>query len=239
MGVAASLVVVLLSGVAGLLAGGLVALRAVSWYRISSFEGKSGYFVVAMAILGLGIGSVIGFVATRVAVSGTEPTLLRSLGLALAVVALLSMVIGVTARLLADVPPELDGQTLRLEIEVGWPPGAEPPLPPSPLGWARLGRADSTGTIRRSSEGPLFLDQARRDADGWVAAGAAPIFTARGRPILEVGIGDESLAAFRVALPGRPGPKERTWSDWLPPTAPAGWRCRFRVALAGQHLTLH
>ena len=40
----------LISAVAGLLLSGFVASLAVGWYRISSFEGGSGYFVVFMAL---------------------------------------------------------------------------------------------------------------------------------------------------------------------------------------------
>jgi hypothetical protein len=37
----------------GCLGAGVVAGLCVDWYRISSFEGASGYFVVFMALLGM------------------------------------------------------------------------------------------------------------------------------------------------------------------------------------------
>ena len=42
----ASLAIALLTGLVSLIAGGVVAQWCVGWYRISSFEGGSGYFVV-------------------------------------------------------------------------------------------------------------------------------------------------------------------------------------------------
>jgi hypothetical protein len=38
--------------------GGYMASRAVAWLRISSFEGKSGFFIAGMVLLG-GIGGLL------------------------------------------------------------------------------------------------------------------------------------------------------------------------------------
>src|SRR3954451_17484949 len=62
----ASILVALLAAAIGLVLGGFIASNAVSWYRISSFEGGAGYFVVGMALLGFVAGFLIGLVATRV-----------------------------------------------------------------------------------------------------------------------------------------------------------------------------
>ena len=48
--------------VVGLLVGGFVANLAVSWHRISSFEGGSGYFVIGMALLGFIGGAIVGVI---------------------------------------------------------------------------------------------------------------------------------------------------------------------------------
>src|SRR5689334_17392031 len=45
--------------------GGYVASRAVVWLHISSFEGKSGYFIAAMVLLGAVGGLVIAIVGGR------------------------------------------------------------------------------------------------------------------------------------------------------------------------------
>jgi hypothetical protein len=52
----ASFVVALLTAAVGLVLGGYLASLAVGWYRVSSFEGGAGYFVVAFALLGFVVG---------------------------------------------------------------------------------------------------------------------------------------------------------------------------------------
>ena len=52
MGWVLVLLVALLTGGVGLLLGGVVMAACVRWFRVSSFEGKSGYAIVAMALLG-------------------------------------------------------------------------------------------------------------------------------------------------------------------------------------------
>src|SRR6188508_2710117 len=62
----ATIFVALLTAAAGLVLGGYLASLAVGWYRVSSFEGGSGYFVVAFALLGLVAGFVVGLAVSRV-----------------------------------------------------------------------------------------------------------------------------------------------------------------------------
>jgi hypothetical protein len=55
----------ILSSVASSLGMLGIALLCIRWYRISNFEGESGYFVVAMMLLG-GIGGfLVGLIAGR------------------------------------------------------------------------------------------------------------------------------------------------------------------------------
>ena len=63
---ALSLLIALLTGGVGLLGAGFVAALIVDWYRISSFEGGSGFFVVFMALFGGLAGTLIGLIAARV-----------------------------------------------------------------------------------------------------------------------------------------------------------------------------
>ena len=60
-----SLVIALLTGALGLFVAGGIAALCVSWYRISGFEGGSGYFTVAIAIMGGCTGFFIGLIASR------------------------------------------------------------------------------------------------------------------------------------------------------------------------------
>jgi hypothetical protein len=74
-----------LSVLTGLLAGALglgLGLACVRWYNITGFEGKSGYFVVAVMLLAMLLGFITGLVMARVQPAGLTPAfsdvLLRS-----------------------------------------------------------------------------------------------------------------------------------------------------------------
>ena len=232
-----SFVVTLLTGVLGLLVGGLVASLAVDWYGISSFEGGSGYFVVGMALLGLLAGAVVGLISARLA---GDAGMVRALGTSSLVVLGAAFAIGGVSRWLADVPPSIDGEELVLAFELRWPASAtQPAAGTQGLGHARLGAANG-GQVRRWGSGILFVEDAHRVDGRWVVPGAVKVFTTRGTRVLDVGIGDSTLAGFVVPLPGSPGTKEREWSEWLPraragePALPDGYRYRFRIVKASE-----
>jgi len=69
-----TLTVGLLTAIAACLGAGVVAAVCVSWYHITSREGASGYFVVAMGLLGFVSGAVIGVVCARVVAARPSPT---------------------------------------------------------------------------------------------------------------------------------------------------------------------
>ncbi|MEZ4587523.1 MAG: hypothetical protein R2909_14090 [Gemmatimonadales bacterium] len=233
-----SLGVAVLTGLLGLLVAGYLAARAVSWYRISSFEGQSGYFVVALALLGLVAGGLVGLLVARFGPGASFP---RAAGLGTAVVLAIAAGAGGLARLLADVPPLQDGESLLLAVELRWPAGETPPADdPRVAAVTRLGAATSGGALRATREGPLFLDRAERRDVHWVVPGVTPIFTARGRRVLQILVDTSQLAGFILPLPGRPGTRERDWSEWLPspksgdPPLAEGFRVRYRVLKASE-----
>jgi hypothetical protein len=239
MGWLASLGVAAVTGVTTMLAAGFAASLAVGWYRISSFEGQSGYFVVALAFLGLLGGLLVGVVTARM-LAGGEPSALRALGLAQLLALGAVVLVSSTARLLADVPPRLDGEELHLAVEFQWPEGAGPAgLPDSAQWFVRLATA-SGRTVRANREGPLWREDARLENGRWVVPGAVEIFTSRGQRLLDVAPPGVIGSGFIVPLPGRPGRQFREWSEWLPrvtapDSAPAGgFRYRFRVVPRNQ-----
>jgi hypothetical protein len=235
-----TLVAAVLTAIVGLFAAGFVASLAVDWCQISGFEGGSGYFVILMALAGGAAGFLIGLIGSRVVAVRPKPGFLKALGVSVGVVAMFIAVIGGTARLLADIPPEIDGETLTLLVEVRWP--AAPTPPPAErkgVGWVRLGRAMGS-VVRRSVDGPLFVDQARKEQGRWIVPGAAPIFTSRGQRVLMVGFDSESIGGFIVPLPAHPTSANRQWSEWLPRAAaghaplPDSFSYRFKVAKASE-----
>lgn len=235
MGWPSSLAVGVLTGLVAMVGAGWVAALVAYWYRMSSFEGASGYFLVGMALVGLLAGLVIGLVTSRLVAHAAHPGFLTALGLSLGVVAGSLLVIGATARLLADVPPRLDGEELTLQIELRWPEGRDPSVLPDSTEWlVRLGSVRG-GRMRVSVEGPLWREDARLEDGRWIVPGAAEVFTSRGTRLLEVLPTGLVPTGFAVPLPRRPGPKQLAWSDWLPRIAAGdadpstGFRYRFRV----------
>src|SRR4030095_15945855 len=174
-----SLLVACITGVVSLFTSGFVASLCVGWYRISSFEGGAGYFVVFMALAGGIAGFFVGLIVARVVAKRPKPGFLKALGASCASVAILLCALVGTARLMADVPPKIDGETLFLVAELRWP--ASNDNPPSSLqgqsaGYMRLGSAAGR-VVRKHEDGPLFLDSARQVDGRWVVSGAVAIFT--------------------------------------------------------------
>src|SRR6185369_12832296 len=106
----ASILVALLAGAIGLVLGGFIASHAVSWYRISSFEGGAGYFVVGMALLGFAAGFLIGLVSSRVVAASAHPGAWRAIGWSQLIVIGIAAIIAGIARFNADVAPKLNGE---------------------------------------------------------------------------------------------------------------------------------
>jgi len=234
-----SLVVAAISGLVGLVLSGLVANLAVEWHKISSFEGGAGYFVVLMALFGLVAGGVIGLVTART-MAPASPTFLKVLGTAAGIVIVLAGGVGGASRALADIEPTIDGEGLYLAFELRWPERSHRPPGDYPgEGYARLGAGASSNVVRDWGAGVLFVDDAKQVDGRWIVPGVADIWTTRGKRLLDVGIGDSSMAAFIVPLPSHPGPNEQQWSDWYPhardgaPPLPDQFAYRFRVVKAG------
>lgn len=231
----ASLGIAVLAGLASLLTGGVVAALCVDWYRISSVEGNSGFFVIFMALFsGVG-GAMVGLIVARA--SAAVPTMngLKALGISLAVVLGVAGGVAGGARLLADVPPEIDDEALRLIVELRWPDGQRPPAASNDAATIRLGTLAGR-TLRRDEAGPLFLEDARLEAGRWIVPGVVDIFTSRGTPVVNAFIGSTQITSFLPALRRYPGRSDLEWSEWQEATPPGSQPIgipvsyRFRVA---------
>ncbi|MGE0191138.1 MAG: hypothetical protein AB7T63_03760 [Planctomycetota bacterium] len=236
MGWVLVLLVALLTGGVGLLLGGVVMAACVRWFRVSSFEGKSGYAIVAMALLGLIVGFLVGLITALVLPDDASLPFLQALGIAVGVVAGGAGLAALVARLLADVPPRLDGHELVLDVEVRLPAGQTvAPNVPDEQAYVELGAL--RGRVRRRAvRGPVRLAEARRDDGRVVVPGSVHVFTSRGKRVLMVQLGAEPMMGFLVPLPGRPRREHLAWSGWLPQPRPpaAPWpddkaSFRFRV----------
>jgi hypothetical protein len=220
MGWLASIGIALLSGVLGVVCAGIVAAACVSWYRISSFEGGSGYFVVAIAFLGGVAGFIIGLAMARVVAAGAGPGFLRALGLSSATVIGIAAIAALICWQLADIPPRINGQYLNLEVEIRLPAG-ETNSPASVSGDSHLHLGSLLGHTRRKSEtGQLNLADARFEDGRWIIPGSVHLFTMRGKRMFDADLGGKQVAGFVVPLPARPGKRYEQWSGWQPQPRP-------------------
>lgn len=207
----------------GLVGTGFVANLCVSWYRISGFEGGSGYFVVGLALLGGVLGFILGAVTSLVATfaserfSGWSPCFL-SWGIAL----LLLLVATGLCRSLADIPPRFGANRVTLEVELRLPAGAPRPAP-SGSSWLMLS-SDLHGLRESTVGGRLNVEQAREENGRWIVPGDVRVHTKRGRLWLAVMIDGVSQPHLPFELPGRITDEHSAWSGWLPHgTADAPW----------------
>ena len=230
----ASLVVALLTAAIGLILGGWIASLAVEWYRVSSFEGKAGYVVVAFALLGFVVGLLLGLAIARFAAGAYHLGFWRALLLSQLSLLALAGIVGVVARLAADVPPTMHGERMLLAVEIRWPASAQA-SPASDTTERRLRLYSVSGRVARNSrDGVLWTEDARREDGRWVAPGAVAVFTSRGDRLLTIEPAPDGAKGWLVPLPGHPGEAQLAWSDWLPRSRdgaplPDGYTMRFRV----------
>jgi len=230
--------IAILTGALALLCSGLVANACVRWYNISSFEGKAGFIMVSIALLGGLVGIVIGLITTRIVASGASPGFLKGLGLSCGIVLAASALAVLVSWLLADIPPKIDGEELDLLVEYRLPAGKGGLPEPSDDTYLALGSL-SGKTVRKKMRGKLDLAAARYEDGYLILPGSVYIFTSRGKRLLYIVINDETSAGFIVPLPRRPGPKFEKWSDWIlyPEQDDPKWQgksYRFRVQREGQ-----
>lgn len=209
-----SLLVGVVTAVAGCLGTGLVAAFLVDWFRVTSHEGAAGYFVVGLALLGLLGGLVVGVVSSRLVAASAHPGLVKALGVSLAATAAFLTLVVVLSWLSADFPPTLDGRELIVEVEVRLPAGLEPPAPGSvpEHEWHATITADSGR--RHGSLAPLRLAEATRVDGAWILPAAVFLTTSDAGKALGAQLGEAGTQFFRMSVPGRPSHAAMDWSPW-------------------------
>lgn len=213
-----SLLVAFLSGIASLFLAGFVADACVSWYRIPSREGGAGYFVVFTALLGGMAGTILGLIVARVVATQIAPGFLSELSGSLSVIVLVTGIVALTARLLGDIPPTIDGRNLILEVEFRFPNTKSEDKPPTSTGaWIFALSSTSHNAVRRREFGNIQNDYARLDTGQWIVPASVELFTERGGRLVTIGPQDSAEPfGFLLPIPRRPGPKHLEWSKWLP-----------------------
>ncbi len=102
-----SLFISSLAGLVGLFVAGLIAIAWVDWYRVTSFEGASGYFVIAVALLGGLFSSVVGLIVSRIVAGGADPGFAKALGFAVSIVVGIGLFVTAVAFAFRDRTPRV------------------------------------------------------------------------------------------------------------------------------------
>jgi len=103
----ATFFIALLTGGLSLFGSGMLASGCVRWYHVSSAEGYSGYFVVALSLLGAVTGFVVALVTCRVAIHHQpEISAPSALGYACGVVLLILAVLTIFCWAFGDKSPQ-------------------------------------------------------------------------------------------------------------------------------------
>lgn len=207
-----SLFIGLLTAILGCGSALFIATKCVRWYRISSFEGGSGYFVVLMGLFGIVIGMVVGTVAARFAVTGEHVHFLRGLGYAFGSLVSLALVVLAACRLGADLPPEIDGKSLELAIEVRAPRGFTMPVVLDKYGAHVC--IDLPGG-KRQPQTKLDLDGARQVDGQWIITATVPLETSSSNKYVRTYFNKDIDGFFRLGLRSRPTSKNFEWSPWI------------------------
>lgn len=212
-----SLVVALISGAAGLFLAGFIANACTSWYHVTSREGAAGYFVIFTAIAGGIAGVIVGFIVARIVAAHFGAGFGKELGGALGVVLLIAGVSALLARVFADVPPEIDGRDLVLEVEFRFPNTHSSQTPPTAEGKWLFRFASLAGHTQRTyRDGMLHTDNARLADGRWIVPAEVSLFTERGKRAISLQRGGQDVGGFLLSLPSRPGREFLEWSEWLP-----------------------
>ncbi|MCC7191568.1 MAG: hypothetical protein IT444_02195 [Phycisphaeraceae bacterium] len=213
MGWMLSIVVALVTGIVALLSAGLVASLYANWYRVTNFEGTSGFMVVGVALLGGIAGTIVGLLIARIlAGAGFWKAAGGAIGFVLIVAALTTLMF----YLFADLPPTLGNDQLILEVEIKLPAGQ-----PLPEGSTKFTLGSVINNRQRAScSGTMNLKKARLEDNRWIVPAEVDLFTTRGRRMILAEVEGNRLAAFIVPLPAKPTSSYEQWSDWEPRPRP-------------------
>lgn len=224
-----SIVISLLTGVAGLFGTAFLTTFLIRWFRISSFEGGSGYYAAALSILGGIAGLFVGLVCARIVAAQPDAGFLKALGVSLGTSLAILLAIALVCRLSADLAPRMDGKALKLDIEIKSPTGLSGPLRGSDRYDAFASIELPNGGKSRSS-GSITLNSARQLEGRWFFDTTMPLQTSARTKRLRVFLNDEHDLLFNLPLPAHPRKEHTGWSDWLPEfSSGKGFVMRYRV----------
>ncbi|AMV33384.1 hypothetical protein VN12_14760 [Pirellula sp. SH-Sr6A] len=214
-----------LVGILGSMVGGGgmfgIALLCVKWYRISSFEGGSGYFVIGLTLLGALCGLIVSMIAGRIA-HHTFSTHWSSQWVAsLAAEGVILLLVLLAAYSGVDRIPELDGQPIDVIWEIRLPRDTNelflPPGPPASWEEEHL-RLEFVSVSNHKSRGwelaRFDRDLFRLENEQWILVAKVPLFTSKGEFCVNLTLGGRD-DGFWPAMKPVPTAASFEWSNWF------------------------
>lgn len=211
----------LLSGIIGCAGMCGISMLCIKWYRISSFEGGSGYFMVLLMIAGALGGCIAGFIAARVGYASWNESWYAQLGSGVGtIVALLAIVLAVTY-VRADHVPDVGGRDLVVAWEVRLPvPDENDPFAPkgNPADWPEKELRLQLVSVRDrkpiGSREAEFDRAAFHEVDHqWVLPARVPLFTSKGEFCVNLTTGGRD-DGFWPRLTAFPSEVDFQWTPW-------------------------
>lgn len=212
MGVLKAIAIGLVNAILGMFCAGGIAMLCVEWYRITSFEGASGYFVVMTALLGLVAGFFIGLIGALFLFAKRMTPPWAALGYVTGGTVLLAGMITAGAYLRADLPPKIDGRELMLEFEVRFPENFTPPTQEE-RAYVVVTRDHGNRSQRL---GDLRFSDARREDGALIVPASVYLHTSDRGKALGVVVGDRTPQYHNLPVPAKPTRADMEWSAWLP-----------------------
>lgn len=212
-----------LCAVLGGISAGYIADRCIVWFHISSFEGKSGYFFVALILVGLLAGLLVGLVVSRLI---TAP--LQAVGAAAAIVLAIGLAVLGVARLTGDVPPTIRGDGLNVILELRYPVGATPDDRPYPDGdSATMTPVDERGyENRRTTLAFVDWSRARVDQGSTIVPFLLSLHSASAKRRVHIRLKGSEIATVMLPIPAHPKPEHERWTDWIGANEGISYRLR-------------
>lgn len=214
----------LLVGILGSVVGGGgmfgIALLCVKWYRISSFEGGFGYFVIGLALLGAMGGLFVSILAARIAHHAVSSHWSSQFVASLVAEGFVLLSVLLIAYWGVDHIPQVSGKAIDVVWEIRLPREGNdlfyPPGPPA--SWAdehlRLELVSISNHKPRGWEIARFDREAfRQENEQWILVAKVPLFTSKGEFCVNLTVGGRDDGFWPTMKP-IPNASSFEWSVW-------------------------
>jgi hypothetical protein len=198
---------------------GIIAIASlwVKWFRISSFEGASSYFVVGLGLLGAVVGFILSIIVARVAHAQIGLQWYIQIGTAFAAVAASLLLVLAISCLNVDLTPDSGGQGIVVVWEIRLPEevGIAFPGKADPGEWTDEElRLQLVSVVSGKSGEAVFDREAFHLDDGqWILPARVSLFTSKGELCVNLSLAGLSDGFWPPVMP-TPSPSYFQWSAW-------------------------